>query len=77
MGPGTANFEAVALATGDATAFDPALEIRVDPALLSWDILPLKKAKQDVVQAKLRGILPVKSQRRRKPVERLRNADSR
>ena len=70
------------MVNGDATGFDPGLEVKIDDKVLEWIILPQvlatgKQAEETFQAAKSRGELPDRSvkQRKRKPEERLKIAD--
>ena len=69
--PRAGNREADALANGDTTGFDPALEVKINDQVLKWLILPEmlamgKEADETFQAAKKRGELPDRSRRLRK-----------
>ena len=80
--PTAGNREADALANGDTTLFDPALEVKIDDQVLKWLILPEmlamgKEADETFQAAKKRSELPDRSRklRKRRLEDRLKLAD--
>ena len=80
--PREGNKEADQLANGVVKSFSPELEIKLDPSLIQWEILPdalrmAREADTEYKELKQRGQLPKRDQRKRKkrPEERLRLRD--